>query len=223
MANEHETHGQAVKRKYDELARSNDELAELYHLLGTVPQDRALQILQRIRSGETPSAVLRFVKHGNAGDLPSISVQCNLKQRLFLGLVQSTASLEELVAWLGPIINNWHTLNIPAGEAFRSMRHRIIKLDYLRHVLESQTHRPRPQLTEHAAPAGSARSVPDADRPIPFAPLHRVPASPWTVLTTDDEAISHLVSLFIVFLNDHWRHVEVDLFVESMRTGKLES
>jgi hypothetical protein len=44
-------------------------------------------------------------------------------------------------------------------------------------------------------------------------PPFPVPAAPWTALTTDDEAVSHLVSLFIVWINPTWRFLETDLFL----------
>jgi hypothetical protein len=44
-------------------------------------------------------------------------------------------------------------------------------------------------------------------------PPHQVPAAPWTTLTSDNDAVSHLVSLFLAWLNPGWRFVEADIFL----------
>lgn len=54
----------------------------------------------------------------------------------------------------------------------------------------------------------------DSDISRPDQPLHLVTALPWTIITTSDEAVSHLVSLFLAWINPTWRFVEEDLFLQ---------
>jgi hypothetical protein len=226
LAKENETHTQAVKRKYDEVVRSNDVFADLYRLIGTLSEGEATQIFQRIRNGEAPSSILDFIRHGNVIDPAFSMTEYKAKRKLLVTLVQSTAPLQELVAWSGPIISSWQKLSIPIGKAYQPLRHRIIKLDYLRNVIQSQSTGLRPGTLESSALLDLVNALNDGDEThaaSPYAPPFWVPASPWTVLTTDDGAVSQLVSVFIVWLNDHLRHVEVDLFVKGMQSGQLES
>ena len=48
-------------------------------------------------------------------------------------------------------------------------------------------------------------------------PTFWVSASPWTSLTANDHAVSHLVTIFLTYINPYWRCVEEDLFLKSMR------
>ncbi|KAF2169515.1 hypothetical protein M409DRAFT_52055 [Zasmidium cellare ATCC 36951] len=54
-------------------------------------------------------------------------------------------------------------------------------------------------------------------------PIHQVSARPWTAITTSDEAVSHLVSLFLAWMNPTWRFVEQDIFLRGMRSKQLDS
>lgn len=54
----------------------------------------------------------------------------------------------------------------------------------------------------------------DSDITRPDQPLHLVTALPWTNITTSDHAVSHLVSLFLAWINPTWRFVEEDLFLQ---------
>jgi hypothetical protein len=52
---------------------------------------------------------------------------------------------------------------------------------------------------------------------------HQVPATPWTTITESDEAVSHLVSLFLAWINPNWRFVEQDLFLHGERLAGIPS
>lgn len=54
----------------------------------------------------------------------------------------------------------------------------------------------------------------ESERPQNDVPVHLVPANPWTTITSSDEAVSHLVSLFLTWINPSWRFVEEDLFLK---------
>ncbi|KAI9150215.1 Nitrogen assimilation transcription factor nirA [Paramyrothecium foliicola] len=60
-----ETHSQALKRKHNELSTRLDALTELYHTLRSKPENDAQGILQQIRSGIDPEALLNRIKESD--------------------------------------------------------------------------------------------------------------------------------------------------------------
>ncbi|EXJ82353.1 hypothetical protein A1O3_06166 [Capronia epimyces CBS 606.96] len=50
-----------------------------------------------------------------------------------------------------------------------------------------------------------------------------VPAKPWTTVTDDDDFVSHLISLWCTWAHPWWHWVDVDLFLEAMRSGDTTS
>jgi len=51
--------------------------------------------------------------------------------------------------------------------------------------------------------------------------IMKVPAKPWTSVTTDNNFVSHLVSLYLTWWNPYYRSVDPDLFVRDMSAGDL--
>ena len=54
-------------------------------------------------------------------------------------------------------------------------------------------------------------------------PPVRVPASPWTRMTDDDEAVSHLVSVYFTWHHCCYASLDRDLFVQDMKSKDLSS
>ncbi|KAI9038212.1 uncharacterized protein KD926_011151 [Aspergillus affinis] len=54
-------------------------------------------------------------------------------------------------------------------------------------------------------------------------PVHRVPAHPWTSVTNDNDFVSHLISLYFLLEHQALNWIDQDLFLEAMKSGKLES
>ncbi|OJJ97427.1 hypothetical protein ASPACDRAFT_80335 [Aspergillus aculeatus ATCC 16872] len=54
-------------------------------------------------------------------------------------------------------------------------------------------------------------------------PVYRVPAAPWTSVTTSDDLVSHLVSLWFTWSHPFYNWVDRDLFLRDARSGKLDS
>lgn len=61
----------------------------------------------------------------------------------------------------------------------------------------------------------------EPERPPDYGPTHMVTANPWPTTTSDDEAVSHLVSLFLTWTNPSWRFVEEDPFFRSLLGSHL--
>ena len=54
-------------------------------------------------------------------------------------------------------------------------------------------------------------------------PLFRLPAQPWTTVTTDDQLVSYLVSLFLTWDHMYMSLLDRDRFVEAMARGELDT
>ena len=54
-------------------------------------------------------------------------------------------------------------------------------------------------------------------------PLFRLPAQPWTTVTTDDQLVSYLISLFLTWDHMYMSLLDRDRFVEAMARGKLDT
>lgn len=54
-------------------------------------------------------------------------------------------------------------------------------------------------------------------------PLFDVPAKPWTTVTTDDQFVSHLVSLWFTWSTQSYNWIDKDDFTSGMKSGDLNS
>lgn len=68
----------------------------------------------------------------------------------------------------------------------------------------------------------SGRRMLDVHRLIDI-PTYRVPAKPWTKVTTDDDLVSHLVSLWLTWTYPFFHWMDKDAFVRDMQSGSLHS
>jgi len=54
-------------------------------------------------------------------------------------------------------------------------------------------------------------------------PPIQVPAKPWTTVTTDDDFVSHLISLWFAWAHQWWHWVDKESFLEAMRSQDLNN
>jgi hypothetical protein len=87
-----ETHSQAFKRKYDEMARSYSTYAELFHMLGNLSERDAGKILHRIRCGDNPETILRAMRIDDAALLMP-DARRRAQDTFLVALAHSTGSL----------------------------------------------------------------------------------------------------------------------------------
>ena len=55
------------------------------------------------------------------------------------------------------------------------------------------------------------------------APILRVPAQPWTTVTSDDDFVSHLISIFFTWHIESYPCVDKDVFIQAMTSGDTNS
>jgi hypothetical protein len=156
--------------------------------------------------------------------------------RLALGqflvpLAHSTGSLEEIVRLASIATDPQVAQMLPRLEELLRLRNRIVRLPDLENLLRPTQRSSNTSLAfimndeadaaskSHGAASISILASGDAIDPrlsegssAQQAPF-QVPALPWTTITSSDEAVSHLVSVFLTWINPTWRIVEQDLFL----------
>lgn len=234
-----ETHSRALKRKYTETAQSRDTYAELYGKLISLHERDAAEVIRHMRNGLPPADVLKFARSLRSVNSapPASKSERVVHESLLIRLAHSTASLRDVVHFAIMVLNRSDS----AGDAMPLkpvdhyvLRNRIVHLRYLEDIVqradEDDGRRSSRLLddgrgsADRATPADSNRSQSvwddtSDDDSIP----HRVPAAPWMSISADDEAISHLVSLYFAWINPTWRFLEADLFLQGKRITRAQS
>ena len=169
----------------------------MYQTLAGRDQVQAFEVFKRIRNGDDASTILRHIQNGSIEESVSASYNCRTRQKVVVILAQSTASLREIVSLASTVFSPDTRVNVPAGEVFEPLKNRIITLEILTGVL-ADANPPRRSIESSANPKPTLARVADGTYD---GPLFWVPASPWTRLTDDDEAVSHIISVFLTTLS----------------------
>ncbi|PYI02031.1 pathway-specific regulatory protein [Aspergillus sclerotiicarbonarius CBS 121057] len=118
-------------------------------------------------------------------------------------MIRNHASLEEVRAYLDGALAH--------ARATAQDQEALDRLEGLRRGIEVESEPPRfrPQIMDIRYLCGSA----------PF----RLPAKPWTSVTDDDDLVSHLVSLYLVWDYPFFAFFDSQTFVKHMALGQVES
>ncbi|RAK95215.1 transcription factor domain-containing protein [Aspergillus ibericus CBS 121593] len=118
-------------------------------------------------------------------------------------MIRNHASLEEVRAYLDQALAQARA-TAPDQDA-------LDHLEGLRRGIEVESEPPRfrPQIMDIRYLCGSAP--------------YRLPAKPWTSVTDDDDLVSHLVSLYLVWDYPFFAFFDSQIFVKHMAMGKVES
>lgn len=184
------------------------------------------QIIRWIRSGQNAQTIVTRMR--TQSDWAGLDMQRFALQTFLINLAHSTGSLRQIVRLAVSASSASNRFQIPRPEVFKTFCNRIVLFSSMEEML-----RPLPQASR--APSSLLDSINGhAIEPQAYEPQHttalqditlgdhesmsnsppiRVSAAPWTSLTTDDDAVSHLVSLFLIWINPTWRFVEVDVFL----------
>jgi hypothetical protein len=218
-----ETRMGATKRKYEDLEQEHNALLELIDIAAM--RSDARDILRQLKGGRKVGDLLGLLKEGD------ITYQAHLRssprtRRMLLGLlIQSTASLDEIILTAPRIAESqldiaWDSPS-PSTQALTGRT-----LDAAAIILATEgTIALDAQPTAGRSLEGNGEPSGASDKRS-FEPPHgngktavKVPAQPWTKLTTDDALVSHLVTVFLNYSNVYWRYVEEDIFLQSMQSG----
>lgn len=188
--------------------------------------------MRRIRAGERAGAIVRAVTTGE-DDFTQAKPQDPATRTFLITLAHSTGSIGEAVrlALSTSILDGG--VPVPDLRDYEGIRHGIVRLSYVEGLLRTSQRAERTlsplmldQAAERPSNGSQAALTPTVQGQrdhigIIDSPPHQVPAAPWTRLTTDDDAVSHLISLFLAWTNPTWRFVEADLFLSGVLTMRL--
>lgn len=186
-----------------------------------------VEIVSQIRRGQTPDAVLEFVARRDAAFVLPNRQKAALEMFL-VNLAHSTGSLQDVVR---VAMESTASISLPSPQDFRGMCNRIVYLPYMESMLRKTSGQVGKALQASMTSSTAAsqmmisKSGPDEEQDYTNDgmstdqnPPYHVPAAPWTDITASGEAVSHLVSLFLTWINPTWRFVEVDLFLHGEST-----
>ena len=216
----HESRGQAVKRRADELFQSNHSLERVFNALAGQDEYEAVAIFRSIRAGQQPASILNDILHGRTHRPVEKPYETQLREAFIIALAQSTAPLDEIVDMAASTLTPSIQISLPPLASYRPLRDRIVTLDTMRNMLAAANRDHRSMQERVGRDSSGVHRVPDGAY---SGPTFWVPASPWTSFTVNDDAVSHLVTIFLTYINPYSRCVEEDLFLESMRQPTADS
>lgn len=119
-------------------------------------------------------------------------------------MIRNHASLDEVRGYLTRVLAN-------AQPSLQDQQDALHRLEGLRRGIEVESEPPRfrPQIMDIRYLCSSAP--------------YRVPAKPWTSVTDDDDLVSHLVSLYLVWDYPFFAFFDSKTFVKHMAMGNTES
>lgn len=142
-----------------------------------------------------------------------------MRQELLHTIFKSTAPLDQIVAFSKKLVTAGPRMYFPALSAVKPLQDCIVTLETLASIFDAD-----------AAVVGDGRAESDttddagaAERRSQLLPKYSLRASPWTQVPISDAAFSHLISLFLTFVNPYWRFVEKDEFLTALQLGDTTS
>ncbi|KAF2724541.1 hypothetical protein K431DRAFT_300855 [Polychaeton citri CBS 116435] len=173
----------------------------------------------RLRAGEKAESILKHPEHIVYYDHTPGTRESHQRQMFLTSLSQSTGSTRDILDIASTLLRTRTQTTLPTREALLPFKDCVINIETLCNIVADRELSRRlvglegPILPRHAPSLDGSYNGP------PFW----VPASPWTGIANSDFTVSHLVSLFLAYVNPFWRFVEVDLFIAAMRTRNPDS
>lgn len=218
------------------MTRAHDTYTELFHLLRTQNPGEAAEMLRQIRVGQSPEAVIAFAKTGNQIQAVPNTTQAAVDMFL-VSLAHSTASAQDITRLAGMVLHRAAQERLPMLTDLAVLRNRFVHIPVVETLLwrasskegglpasksiqDARNHQKQTMALETARSdhvLGENDEAPDDQQP-----PHQLSAKPWTSVTTSDGAVSHLVSLFLAWINPTWRFVEQDVFLQGLCVHAVE-
>jgi len=192
-------------------------------MIATQDERSVAEIVRWIRSGHTADAIVQSTSTGFAATM--VDSEKHALDTLLINLAHSTGSLRQILRLAMAVSTGFPKAEAPDPQRFQLLRNRIVHFSYVENIVsrlpEQLSPVPRMFLDQAEQPSSAGAQPTIAMRDVypqdgtesSDIPPHQVPAAPWTTLTSDDDAVSHLVSLFLAWLNPGWRFVEADIFL----------
>ncbi|KAM0713477.1 hypothetical protein Q7P37_010439 [Cladosporium fusiforme] len=186
---EGETRTQALKRKHDDMSQDMGYYEQLFKMLKSSSQRDTLKIVQHIRDGLCPEQIVALAKRRDTSPAPCDSLSAH--NRLLVSLLHSTGSLQDLVRLAVRFTTN---AQLPGPWDFQELRNRVVHLPMIQEIMRDSSVRlsiSSPTRILGGATVSVSTSAQSGTKTLKDAytvcPPHRVPASPWTTITDDDD------------------------------------
>lgn len=194
-------------------------------MLKTSSQRDIVEIVRQIRGGLSPEDIVTLAKKKDA--LSASHDSQIARNGLLVSLLHSTGSLQDLVRLA---LNSTAEAKLLGHQDFEELRNRVVHLPLIQEILRDASRhliisRPARLLASPKVAASTSASLGTSTprNNDTGHPPHHVPALPWTTITDDDNAVSHLTSLFFSWINPTWLFVEEDLFLRGSSTDLSRS
>ncbi|KAL1583673.1 hypothetical protein WHR41_07791 [Cladosporium halotolerans] len=211
-----ETLTSARKRKYEDLEHEHLTLLELVNIAALRPD--AGEILQQFKNGRRAGDLVILLKEGDITYQNHLGSDPRTRRMLLSLLIQSTASLDEIILIAPRIAEARLDITWEAEDGrTKALKNRTIDADAIVSAVDNLVAPDAPP----KAPDPLGQSFNKTDRGLTNEFLLR--ARPWTKLLTDDALVTHLVTIFLNYNNVYWRYVEQDLFLRSMQSGNVRA
>lgn len=219
------------------MQQEHDELKSLFDILATANAQKSLEIHNRIRAGQSPQFILQQLQHGDILAQSRVNSERHVRHVLLSSLMQTNASFDEMIDFVGLTVAKKPGAQIPTTALLRQLRGKQTDIKGFRNLLGYPQPSPpqrriaisdllSDQETPNAQSEATSQSGDEQDdtkNKEPLDPPVKVPAKPWTAITDDDDLVSHLISLWLQYVNPFFRAVEEDLFVKAMQSRDLHS
>jgi hypothetical protein len=193
-------------------------------MLRTQDERSVTEILRWIRSGHTADSIVRRANTGV--DIAMLDPERHAFDTFLVTLAHSTGSLRQILRLAMSVSTRSPRAEPPDPLRFQMLCNRIVHFSCVENMLHmpkrlSPVSRVLLNQAEQPSSADTCSTVAIQDEYCrdgagnpDDVPPHRVPAVPWTTITSDDGAVSHLISLFLAWINPGWRFVEADIFLK---------
>jgi hypothetical protein len=219
-----ETTTQATKRKHEQASQQLATYEQLFSMIQTQDERSVTEIIRWIRSGHTADSIVRRANTGV--DFAMLDPERHAFDIFLVNLAHSTGSLRQILRLAMSVSTRSPRAEPPDPQRLHMLCNRIVHFSYMENML----HMPQTLSPVSCVLLNQAEQPSSADTYSTIAiqdeyprdgaensddvPPHRVPAVPWTTITSDDGAVSHLISLFLAWNNPGWRYVEADIFLK---------
>ena len=201
----------ARKREHEALDAEATGLRELLEFLRSRPEQEALEIFRRLRSGDTPQAVLKFVREGD------LLIQSFPKSPSVYssGVPRDCSPLQVHLALHFP---NVYHITLPATTASFSDDHDPSKAQRKDggYLWRPASQRLSPEKS-HEGQAPSTRQLPDIQyENYVDERLNQAFCYPWTTVITDDKLFRILLSIYFTWIHPSFCLLDRDCFLEDL-------
>lgn len=214
----------ALKRKYADVERFYQDCNFIFSRIITGSEGEATAIFRSLRGGVDPSQIVSSLQNHDMQTALHLKSYTTHQQAILNSLVQSTASLQEIIEFFEGFGRGPSAKLPPMHGVFEPLKNRTIDLAMLQRELQRkrQNRLVGSEQSSEAPNVAFCTCATDLNDKQSDPPIW-VPAWPWTRLTSDDAFVSRLINHFLSYHNGYLRCVEEDSFLTAMRSGRLDT